>query len=157
MRFNDAVFGTLLILFAIVEIAYTTTFPSLFGQKYGPNLFPIIIGGGLALCGVLLVIRGVADRATVPLVQMGEWASDRGTVVNVALLIGAMVFYILFSDWLGFVITSILILLILLVRLGSSLLTSIVIAVVATLLIQTVFGDVLLVPLPWGILQPYAW
>lgn len=157
MRFNDAVFGGLLILFAIVMIAYTTTFPSLYGQNYGPDLFPIIIGGGLAICGILLVVRGVAERETVPLVQMGDWASDRGTVINVGLLIGAMIFYILLSDWLGFVIISLLILTILLVRLGSSFLTSVVIAAVTTLLIHFVFAKVLLVPLPWGLLQPVAW
>jgi len=157
MRFNDAVFGVILIVFAIAVSAYTTTFPSLYGQEYGPDLFPLIIASGLALCGVILIMRGLAQRRAVPLVQMGEWASDRGIVLNVALLIGAMIFYILFSEWLGFVITSFLILTILLVRLGSGALVSIAIAVVTTLLIHSVFAKVLLVPLPWGILQPFAW
>lgn len=157
MRFNDAVFGIFLIVFAIAVIAWTTTFPSLHGQDYGPDLFPIIIASGLALCGAILIVRGLAQRATVPMVQMGAWASDRGTVINVALLIGAMIFYILFSDWLGFVVTSFLILTILLVRLGSGVLASIVIAAITTLLIHSVFAKLLLVPLPWGLLQPVAW
>ena len=157
MRFNDAVFGVILIGFAIAVIGYTTTFPRLHGQDYGPDLFPNIIASGLALCGVLLIARGVAERRTMPLVQLGEWANDRGIVVNVALLIGAMVFYILFSDWLGFVITSLLILTVLLVRLGSSLITSIIVAIVTTLVIHSIFAKILLVPLPWGVLQPVAW
>lgn len=157
MRFNDAIFGILLILFAVAEIAYATSFPSLYGQNYGPDLFPIIIGCGLALCGVFLIISGIAKREMMPKVEMGAWASDRGTALNVVLLIAAMVFYILASEWLGFVITSLLILTILFVRLGSSLLTSITIAVIVTLLIHTVFAKVLLVPLPWGVLLPVAW
>lgn len=157
MRFNDAVFGVLLIVFAIVVAAYTTTFPRLYGQDYGPDLFPRIIAGGLALCGVVLIGRGIAERATIPLVRLGDWADDRRILVDIALLIGAMVFYILFSEALGFVPTSLLILTILLVRLGSGLLASIVIAVVTTLLIHTVFAKLLLVPLTWGLLQPVAW
>ena len=157
MRLNDAVFGVILILFAIAEIAWTTTFPSLYGQEYGPNLFPIIIGAGLALCGVILLVRGLAQRGTVPMVEWGDWAGDKATVLNVVLLIGSMIFYILFSEWLGFIITAFAILTLLLVRLGTGLLTSIVIAVIVTLLIHTLFARVLLVPLPWGILQPVAW
>jgi len=155
MRFNDAVFGIVLILFAIAEIAYSQTFPRLYGQDYGPDLFPIIIGAGLAGCGVLLVIRGIASRA--PIVAVGDWAQDRSNIVNVALLIGSLVFYILASDWLGFVLTSLLILTLLLVRLGSSLVKSIGIAAVTTLAIHAVFAKLLLVPLPWGVLQPVAW
>jgi len=157
MRFNDAVFGAVLIVFAMAVIAWTTTFPRLHGQDYGPDLFPVIIASGLALCGALLVFRGLAERATVPLVRMGEWAGDRGIVLNVVLLTGAMVFYILASDWLGFILTSMLILTVLLFRLGSGPLASIAVALVTTLLIHTVFARLLLVPLPWGLLQPVAW
>ncbi len=157
MRFNDAIFGVILIVFAIAVSAYTTTFPSLYGQDYGPDLFPLIIAGGLALCGVVLIIRGVAQRKTMPIVQMDDWASDRHTVINVVLLIGAIIFYILCSNWLGFVLTSLIILTVLLVRFGSGLMASLIIATITTLLIHAVLAKLLLVPLPWGVLQPVAW
>jgi putative tricarboxylic transport membrane protein len=36
-------------------------------------------------------------------------------------------------------------------------LSSLVIAIVSTLVLQQFFGQVLRVPLPWGILETYSW
>ncbi len=156
MRFNDAIFGVLLIAFAIAEIAYTRTFPSLYGQAYGPDLFPILIGVGFLITGTILTVQGVAHRAG-SLVEIGAWAAERRNVVNFALVLLALLFYILASDWLGFVLTSFIILLALLWSFGCRLTTSLAVAVVTTLGIQALFARALLVPLPWGILQPVAW
>lgn len=157
MRFNDSVFGVILIVFAIAEISYTRTFPRLHGQDYGPDLFPIIIGAGLMLFGGILIARGWAQRATQPMVVVGDWAHDRGNVVNVFILVGSVVFYILFSTWLGFIPTALLIQTVLLVRLGSSLAASVIIAAISTMVIHSLFAKLLLVPLPWGLLLPVAW
>jgi len=157
MRFNDSVFGVVLIVFAILEIAYAQTFPRLFGQDYGPDLFPVLIGVGLIVFGGILVVRGVAQRATVPMVTVGDWAQDRNNVLNVVVLVACIVFYILASEWLGFVPISILILTILLLRLGSGPVLSVSVALITTMLIHSLFAKVLLVPLPWGLLQPIAW
>ncbi len=157
MRFNDSVFGVVLMAFAIAEIAYAQTFPRLHGQDYGPDLFPTIIGAGLLIIGAILIARGVAQLASVPLMTLGDWAQDRNNVINVVLLIGGVLFYILFSNRIGFVPTSMLIMSVLLFRLGSSWLVSISTAFVTTLVIHTLFAKVLLVPLPWGLLQPVAW
>ncbi len=157
MRINDAIFGAVLIIFAIAEIAYTQTFPHLHGQDYGPDLFPVIIGGGLIVCGTILILKGALQLKTEPLMALGDWAQDRNNIINLGLLVSSIVFYILFSNWLGFIPTSLLILTVLLVRLGTSLLTSIVISIATTFIIHTLFAKVLLVPLPWGILLPVAW
>jgi putative tricarboxylic transport membrane protein len=157
MRLNDAVFGVLLIVFAIAEIAYTRTFPSLHGQAYGPNLFPILIGVGFLITGAILTIQGLVQRAGAPLVQVGAWAADRRNVVNFALVLLALLFYIVASDWLGFIPTSLIIMVVLLKSFGSGLLTAVVIATLTTLGMHALFARVLLVPLPWGLLQPVAW
>jgi putative tricarboxylic transport membrane protein len=157
MRFNDSVFGLILIVFAIAEISYARTFPRLHGQDYGPDLFPIIIGVGLLLFGGILIVRGWAQRATQPMVVVGDWAQDRSNVVNVVILLGSIVFYIVFSTWLGFIPTALLIQTVLLVRLGSSLVTSVIIAAISTMVIHSLFAKLLLVPLPWGLLLPVAW
>ena len=157
MRFNDSVFGLILIVFAIAEISYTRTFPRLHGQDYGPDLFPIIIGAGLMLFGCILTARGWAHRTAQPMLVVGDWAHDRGNVINVVILLGSIVFYIVFSTWLGFIPTALLIQSILLVRLGSSLITSVIIAAISTMVIHTLFAKLLLVPLPWGLLLPVAW
>jgi putative tricarboxylic transport membrane protein len=157
MRLNDAIFGVLLIVFAIAEIAYTRTFPSLHGQAYGPDLFPILIGVGFLITGAILTIQGLAQRAVQPLVETGAWAADRRNVVNFALVPLALLFYIAASDWLGFILTAFIIMLVLLKSFGSGMVTALVIAALTTLGIHTLFARVLLVPLPWGVLQPVAW
>ena len=157
MRINDAVFGVILIVFALAAMAYTTTFPRLHGQSYGPDLFPIIICLGLLICGVMLVVQGYRTRATVPMATMGAWARERGTLTTLVALIASIIAYILFADAIGFVPMSIAILTLLMVRLGTSLGISLLIAVITTLVIHTLFAKLLLVPLPWGLLLPIAW
>jgi putative tricarboxylic transport membrane protein len=157
MRFNDSVFGVVLIVFAIADIAYAQTFPRLHGQDYGPNLFPTIIGAGFLILGAILIVRGMMQSASVPLMTIGDWAQDRNNVINVVTLIACILFYILFSTWLGFVPTSMLVLSVLLVRLGSSWPVSLAVAMTTTLVIHTLFAKILLVPLPWGLLLPIAW
>lgn len=157
MRFNDSVFGVILIAFAIAVISYSSTFPRLHGQNYGPDLFPMIIGVGLMAFGGILIAQGWAQRATRPLLVVGDWAQDRSNVANVVILLGSVIFYIVFSTWLGFIPAAFLIQSVLLVRLGSSLLLSITIAAISTMVIHTLFAKLLLVPLPWGLLLPVAW
>ena len=62
MRLNDAVIGIALILFALAMIAYTRTFPEMPGQHYGPALFPVLIGIGFIITGVILIVSGLRRR-----------------------------------------------------------------------------------------------
>jgi putative tricarboxylic transport membrane protein len=157
MRLNDAVFGVLLVLFGAFVINEARGFPGLPGQSYGPAFFPNIIGGASALCGVLLIINGIAQRHELALVRFGPWASSPRHVVNFVLVLVALLVYILLSHRVGFVPISFAILAVLLYRFGCGLATALGLAIGATLLIHTVFYKFLLVPLPWGVLEPYAW
>lgn len=156
MRLNDAITGLALVIFAIAEIAYSYTFPSLHGQAYGPSLFPILIGCGLLLCGVMLMVRGVRARRLPNTddnhwVQLGEWASEPGRRLNMMLVPGLLIAYILFSDVVGFSISCVIILSLLLYRFGTSLIPSLLYAIATTAVLQLLFARVLLVPLPAGI------
>jgi putative tricarboxylic transport membrane protein len=173
MRFNDAITGAVLVIFAIAEIAYTRTFPSLHGQSYGPDLFPMLIGFALVGCGIILILRGLLARRTAATVRaknplepattktksIPDWF-DTSTIVqsyyarvNAVLILLFLILYVLLSDWVGFIPLSIAIISILLYRLGSSAWISIVIAIITTGIIQFLFAKVLLVPLPIGLLQ----
>lgn len=157
MRMNDAVTGAILILFAIAVILHATTFPRLHGQNYGPDLFPTIISSGLILCGAILIMKGWAARREGRLVLLGPWARDPRMRTNVALLVAGVLAYILFSDFIGFIPLSFVILAALTIRLGAAPLAGLATAASATLMIHTIFAKVLLVPLPWGFLLPVAW
>lgn len=157
MRINDALTGAFLIVFALAEIAYTRSFPRLHGQSYGPDLFPVLIGIGLIICGGVLIARGLAARRTHPMIECGDWVKDGRKLVNLALLIAAMLAYILWSDAIGFIPLSIVILTVLILRLGGSAPLAAGVAVAATLVIHTLFAKLLLVPLPWGLMLPFAW
>lgn len=157
MRFNDAVFGIVLLIFAFAVIAYSQSFPATFGQRYGPDLFPSLIAAGLAVCGLLLTLKGWAARRKTPWFESGEWSKDWHKRVTFALVPLALVFYILFSEFLGFLPTAILILFLLLRRFSVRPLAALGIACVTSLVIHTIFARFLLVPLPWGLLQPIAW
>jgi putative tricarboxylic transport membrane protein len=67
------------------------------------------------------------------------------------------VFYIAASDWLGFVPTAFVIMAVLLRAFGCGLATTLVVALATTIGVQELFARALLVPLPWGLLQPVAW
>lgn len=170
MRLNDAVVGIVLVLFAIAEIAYSTTFPTLHGQAYGSSLFPTIIGCCLIACGLVLIVRGLQTRrqsahsaaSSSPLanhaaesqrwVQWDDWVRDRSRCINMLLVPGLLIVYIALSDFIGFIPLAATILTVLLYRLGSSLLFSLLIASSTTVLLQLLFARVLLVPLPSGLL-----
>lgn len=180
MRFNDAITGAVLVVFAVAEILYTRTFPSLHGQAYGPDLFPMLIGFGLGGCGCVLILRGLLARRsakhaanlsnsennTIPegdntkvvgWIDYSNISHSPQAIGNALLTLLFLIVYILFSDWVGFIPLSILTISVLLYRLGSSIVVALVIALATTLVIQLLFAKVLLVPLPAGWLQGLVW
>jgi putative tricarboxylic transport membrane protein len=155
VRLNDAVIGAALALFALAMIWYTRTFPEMPGQHYGPALFPVLIGIGLLLTGAILIVSGLARLPTEPLFSGGEWLRSPRHVINFAAVVGGLVLYILVSDRLGFIPTALLLLFgwLMLFR-GGRPVSSLLIALVVTLVVDYVFSQLLLVPLPLGVLQP---
>ena len=155
MRFNDAIIGLVLIVFALVAGYATRDFPQIPGQSYGAALFPRLLCGGFAVCGLLLLQSGLKQRAAAgPWLDRDDWARSLGGPITLAITIGGIVFYILVSEWLGFIPTAFLMTSALLLRLRGRWLSSLAIAAVVTMVIHQIFYGLLLVPLPWGLLEP---
>jgi putative tricarboxylic transport membrane protein len=153
MRVNDLISGALLIILAVAMIAYTTTFPPFPGQKYGPSLFPRILGGGIVLCGMLLMLRGRRlVAAGQPLGHIDDVYRPAKGWMSVMMIIGSIVFYIALSGTLGFVVTAFAVVLALLLWFGVRPLNALIIAVVAVLTMDWFFGWLFRVPLPLGFL-----
>jgi putative tricarboxylic transport membrane protein len=155
MRLNDALIGLALLAFAAALAIYSQTFPPIPGQQYGAAVFPTLIAAGFAGSGLLLILSGLRQHA--PLVAWADWARERHGLRNVVVTVAAILVYILASERLGFILTMIPILFLMLRLFAVSWVTSIAVAVLVTFLIQYIFGEFLYVPLPWGVLAPFRW
>ncbi len=146
----DAVAGVLLALLGSYVFLAARTFPNLPGGYPGPGLFPQLLGVILALSGVGLLAHGALTGALlrrVPLVR-----ASRKEKAGALLVILAVVLYILLVDRLGFVPLAFLILAGLMLALGVSARWSIGLGVALTVLLYLLFGRLLHVPLPGGLL-----
>ena len=157
MRMNDAVFGFLLFVLGAAVLAVVQGYPKIPGQPVGPALFPGLIAAGLCIGGVLLVARGLRQRATQAWVQWDAWVRSPRHVLGFVVLVGSVVLYILAADRLGFLPTATLILCALFLVLRVPPKKAVPIAIVATLLVHFAFYKLLRVPLPWGVLHGVAW
>ena len=151
MKINDAVMGGLMLVLAAAIGVYVSGFPAMSGQRYGAALFPGMIAAGLAVCGALLVARGVREKA--PAFELAPWTRVPALAANFAIVCAVLLFYIFAAEPLGFMVTGTLLLLVLFLKLGVRPLTAVVVAPVAVLVIHLLFYKLLKVPLPWGILE----
>ncbi len=160
MKINDAIWGVLFILGAAAVVIYVQGFPKIPGQNVGPGLFPGSIAVGIAICGVILIVRGLRARAAqsgAAWLTLPPWLRSSKHVLAFAVLVAVNVFYLLAVDKLGFLITAFVYLLPLMWVLRVKLLHAVPIAIAATFGIHYAFYKLLKVPLPWGVLTPFAW
>ncbi|HEV7263642.1 MAG TPA: tripartite tricarboxylate transporter TctB family protein [Falsiroseomonas sp.] len=153
MRLNDALLGAVLLGFAGWVWWLTTYFPSFPGQDYGPNLFPRILAAGIGICAVLLVLRGLRERAQ-PL-TLAPWTRDPARLLSVLLMLGAVVFYVFASDALGFIPTAFLLLTALFLWFRTRVLVALPVAAGVTFLVHWFFAGLMRVPLPRGLMDPF--
>ncbi len=157
MKLNDAIFGLVLLALGTAVLFAIQGYPKIPGQPVGPALFPGLIAIGLCVTGLMLVVRGWRERAGHAWLAWEDWVRSPRHILALVVLIGSIVFYIAASGRLGFLPTAALILLANFRVLRVPWSRAALIAVLATLLIHFAFYKLLRVPLPWGLLAPYAW
>lgn len=151
MRVNDAIAGLVLIALAAFMIYLTLSFPAFPGQKYGPSLFPRILGSGLIVCGTLIALNGLASRrAGHPWVEVPGWARQPYKLASFFLVLAVILVYILVSETVGFLLTASLSLAVMFLWFGVRPITALPIAFATTVLIQWFFGTLMRIPLPRG-------
>ena len=84
------------------------------------------------------------------------WIRSPRAVAGVASIIAGLLFYVFAADALGFYLTALLILLVWMRVLGASWRVTLPVAVIATVVIHLSFYKLLRIPLPWGILERFA-
>jgi len=157
VKLNDAIFGALLAALGALVLFAVQGFPKIPGQPVGPALFPGLIATGLCICGLALMVRGWRSRAGQPWLAWDDWVRSPRHIAALAILLGGVVAYIAVADRLGFLPTAVMLLTALFVVLKVPPPRAIVIAVLAALVIHFAFYKLLRVPLPWGVLTPFAW
>lgn len=140
--------------------------PPVPGQQIGPEVFPMVVGIGLVLCGAL-ILSGVGHRyeqeAEADLAKItNEFEADLGVsneqvprwrqalVLTPPLL---LVFYYLAVDRLGFLPTAAVIVFCASLALGGKLRIAVPSAILAPIFVNAVFVKLLRVPLPSGYLS----
>jgi putative tricarboxylic transport membrane protein len=126
------------------------------GQNIGPSAFPTLVGGGLAVLGLMLTLAGLRQRGTPP-AAFAPCVRRPRMVFNAVLVIVSLVFYAVVVDWLGFFLTSIVFLAALWLAFGARRRWIAPLAIAVTLMFHYSFYTLLHVPLPWGVFERLAW
>jgi putative tricarboxylic transport membrane protein len=138
------------------------------GQQIGPNVFPMVIGVGLAICGLMIAFgightfeeEAEADLAAHSSVAEAE-AIERtrhGPLYGLRVLIppALLLFYVYAVDALGFMLTAGAMILVAALAFGAKLRLAVPLAIIAPIGVHLVFAKLLRVPLPPGLL-PMPW
>ena len=175
MKSNDVPIGAGLLVLSLLILWHVSSFPPAPGQPYNAALFPGIAAVGLALAAIALIVTGLrkrsearADKDVAGAEELEKLAAGQETEVletakvpsrmlAIILTAGAIVFYLLVANFLGFIITGTIILAVLMWSYGVTFKVLIPVSIIAALLIHLAFYKLLSVPLPWGVLQPIAW
>ena len=161
MRLPDRVTGLFLVGLGGWAAYGGWLLPPVPGQPVGPNVFPLVIGTGLALCG-LAIAFGIGhsfeeEEEIVPF-EAGKAPASQGKLYGLRALLppALLLFYVTVADRLGFILTAALIVYVTATALGARLKLSLPLAVLAPIAIHLIFSKLLRVPLPIGLL-PMPW
>ena len=152
MRFHDFLLG-LLIMAASAAIYFTALgFPDQNDGKPGAWLFPCALSILFWICGLCLAVKGLMHFKEQKLISLIPGLTLPGAL-RIAATVALVVFYILASDYLGFLITMCIVIFLMMVMMRNKLWVSVVAAPISTVAIYLIFAKLLLVPLPEGLLS----
>ena len=154
MKINDAATGAALVVLGLVILWHIQGYPEMPGQRFGPAWFPGIIAAGLTACGAALVVQGARSQA--PWIAFDAWMRRPRPIAGFISVIVGLGFYVVAADRLGFHLTGFLLMLYWLRVLGTRWTLAVAVAVIAPILIHLAFYKALRIPLPWGVLERFA-
>lgn len=147
MKKNDLIAGALFIALGIFIFTQTWNYPSPEKGHPGPDLFPnllalLFIGFGLSL---MLKARKLSSTKS-------ENVPGPKSIANALSVLAIVAVYVGVVNFVGFLITSAILLFLLMKKLGVTLFRSVLASIMITLFINLLFSKILRVPLPYGIL-----
>ena len=118
MKVSDRVTGLMLVVLGALAYWGGSLLPPVPGQQVGPDVFPMVIGAGLVICGVFIMLgvgrtfeeeEAIITSASGDVAKADELEPDRGFVEGflsdgwkVLIPPGALFFYYFASEKLGF-------------------------------------------------------
>ena len=162
MQLSDRITGSALVVLGALAAYGGSLLPPVPGQQVGPNVFPMVVGLGLVLCGVLIALRiGRSFEAENVIATAGEAEPPHDKIPPragywVLLPPLLLLFYVFASERLGFVPTAAIIVFVAAMSLGATVRMAAPLALLSPLAVHLVFAKLLRVPLPAGWL-PMPW
>jgi putative tricarboxylic transport membrane protein len=123
-------------------------------------VFPLVIGSGLALCGLAIAFgigRSFEEKEELIPVE-GDQPPPTGKLYGLRALLppALLLFYVAIADRLGFILTAAMIVYVTSTALGARWKIALPLALLAPIAIHLIFSKLLRVPLPRGVL-PMPW
>ena len=154
MHLSDRVSGLFLVGLGALTFWGGSRLPAVPGQDVGPAAFPMVIGGGLVLCGAMIAAGigrsfEIAEAAdTEPPPGLAARIGGAAALLPPALLL----FYVLAAERLGFLLTAAIILAVAARALGGSWRIAASVALLGPPAVHLVFAKFLRVALPDGLI-----
>ncbi|KRR01874.1 tripartite tricarboxylate transporter TctB [Bradyrhizobium jicamae] len=161
MRLPDRVTGLFLVGLGAAAAYGGWQLPPVPGQPVGPNVFPLVIGTGLALCGLAIALgigRSFEEEEHLIPVEGGQPTPPTSKLYGLRALLppALLLLYVAIAERLGFILTAAMIVYVTSTALGARWKVALPLALLAPIGIHLIFSKLLRVPLPPGVL-PMPW
>jgi putative tricarboxylic transport membrane protein len=149
---GELVFTSFLFLAGVVVLTDTAMLPEPVSESYvSPKVFAFLVGGLLTVFPLLQIFQVLRGNLGVPEGIEGGEVSKEVNWLSLGVALGVLIFYTLFVQLLGFIISASVLFFGLAYALGAKRLLRLgIISVVLSALLFFSFTELLLVPLPVG-------
>ncbi|ETX10221.1 tripartite Tricarboxylate transporter (TTT) family protein, small transmembrane protein [Marinomonas ushuaiensis DSM 15871] len=152
---RDFLIGLAFIMLGGVVLMVASQYPTMSSLQYGPSLFPSLIGGGIVIGGLVISVSQL--HILKKHIKEMKFSLNKETNLNSILMslspCALMIFYILFSEYLGALICMSIMIFILMIVRKVPLIFTLITSISSALIIYFLFSHYLLVPLPEGLLD----
>lgn len=144
-KFNDRVFGLVMLVIAVAYYYGATQFPVPFGgsEAVGPETFPKLLAVILAICSLYMIVKPDPDN---------HWPASR-TFVELGIAVVTLIVYALLLEPLGFIVSTMLAVGTLCWRMGARPIKAYLTGLVSGVVVFVLFTYGLELPLPLGLLE----
>lgn len=155
LKLSDMHIGILTAVLSGLLLFFSWNFAALPGQAYGAGTLPRLLGYAGIFLGLVMIAQSLPTLSSQWAMHRAEWMGSGNAILAVLAILGVIVFYILFSDALGFMPSAIIVMVVPMLVLRVNPLLAFAVAIVMAFFVRYAFGQLLLVPLPRSAFLPF--